>query len=261
MRYGLNELKIAVWNVRGICSKETQLGKELKAANIDIAIIPETKKKLKVTKDLRYYVLLYSDVNRNKTAAAGKVILVQQKWKNKIDSYSFVNERILTLRYTTTRGYMTMLGVYAPEEGKADETTQFHWDLQSEIDKTNENDFLIVAGVLNARIDNTPINGIVGNSGEPIINNNGQSLIDFAATGDLKITNTVFRHKDIHKYTWSARCSRSVIDYILTNKKTSPLVKDTRAFRGYDVNTDHFMLVSRIKSLKNGAKTKQQQSW
>jgi hypothetical protein len=39
-RYGLNEFKIAVWNVRGICNKETELGKELKAANIDIAITP-----------------------------------------------------------------------------------------------------------------------------------------------------------------------------------------------------------------------------
>jgi exonuclease III len=172
-RYGLNELKIAVWNVRGICNKETELGKESKAANTDMAIIPETKKKLKETKDLRDYVLLYSGFNRNKRAAAGIGILVQQKWKNKTDSYSFVNKRILTLRYKTIRGYMTTLGVYAPQEGKTDETTQFYWDLQSEIDKTNENDFLIVAGDLNARIGNTPITGIVGNNGEPIINNNG----------------------------------------------------------------------------------------
>jgi exonuclease III len=245
-RYGLYELKIAVWNVRGICNKETELGRELKAANTDIAIIPETKKKLKGTKDLRDYVLLYSGVNRNKRAAAGIGIIVQQKWNNKTDSYSFVNERILTLRYTTTRGYMTILGVYAPEEGKTDETTKFYWDLQSEIDKTNKNDFLIVAGDLNAKIGNTPITGIVGNNGEPIINNNGRSLLNFAATNDLKITNTFFRHKDIYKYTWSARGSRSVIDYVLTNKKTSPLVKDTRAFRRYGINTDHFMLVSRI---------------
>jgi hypothetical protein len=190
--------------------------------------------------------LLYSGVNRNKRRAAGIRILVQEKSKNKTDTYSFVNERILTLRYKTIRRYMTILGVYAPDEGKTDETTQFYWDLQSEKDKTNKNDFLIVAGDLNARIGNTPITGIVGNNGEPIINNNGQSLTDFAATNDLKITNTFFRHKDIHKYTWSARGSRSIIDYVLTNKKTSPLVQDTRAFRGYDINTDHFMLVSRI---------------
>jgi hypothetical protein len=78
------------------------------------------------------------------------------------------------------------------------ETTQLYWDLQSEIDKTNKNDFLIVAD-LSARIGNITITVIVGNNGEPIINNNGRSLIDFAATNDLKITNTFLRHKDIHK--------------------------------------------------------------
>ena len=45
---------------------------------------------------------------------------------------------------------------------------------------------------------------------------------------------------------WSARGYRSIIDYILTNKKLSPLVQDTKVFRGYDVATDHYLLISRI---------------
>ena len=45
--------------------------------------------------------------------------------------------------------------------------------------------------------------------------------------------------------TWSARGYRSIIDYILTNKKLSPLVQDTKVFRGYDVSTDHY-LISKI---------------
>jgi len=50
--------------------------------------------------------------------------------------------------------------------------------------------------------------------------------------------------------TWSARGYRSIIDYILTNKKTSPLVNDTKGFRGYDVTTDHYLLISKIRLLK-----------
>ena len=46
-RHGYRELKIATWNVRGVCNKETELEKELNRANVDIAIVPEIKKKAK----------------------------------------------------------------------------------------------------------------------------------------------------------------------------------------------------------------------
>ena len=63
------------------------------------------------------------------------------------------------------------------------------------------------------------------------VNNNGHKLKEFASVNELKITNTFFGHKEIHKMTWSARGYRSIIDYILTNKKLSPLVQDTKAFK------------------------------
>jgi len=47
--------------------------------------------------------------------------------------------------------------------------------------------------------------------------------------------------------TWSARGYRSILDYILTNKKLSPLVNGTNVFRGYDVTRDHYLLISKIR--------------
>ena len=47
--------------------------------------------------------------------------------------------------------------------------------------------------------------------------------------------------------TWSARGYRPTMDYILTNKKLSPLVNGTKVFRGYDVTTDHYLLISKIR--------------
>jgi len=58
--------------------------------------------------------------------------------------------------------------------------------------------------------------------------------------------NAFFRHEEIHKMTWSALGYRSIIDCILTNKILSPLVNDTKVFRGYDVATDHYLLISKI---------------
>jgi hypothetical protein len=52
--------------------------------------------------------------------------------------------------------------------------------------------------------------------------------------------------------TWSARSYTSIIDYVLTNKKLSALVNVTKVFRGYDVATDHYLLISKICLPKNG---------
>ena len=71
-----------------------------------------------------------------------------------------------------------------------------------------------------------------------------------SAFKELKITNIFFGHKEIHKMTWSTQGYRSIIHYILTNKKLSPLVNDTNVLRGYGVTTDHYLLISKIRLLK-----------
>jgi len=138
-------MKICVWNVRGLYGKEKLLQEELKKANVDIAVIPETKKKSKGSQDLENYILLYSGVPTNRRAAAGIEIMIKAKFKKRIHSYMFVNERILQLRYKLQRGYLTLLAVYAPEEGKTEQTEEFYKTLQDQIDKVNKNDCIIVA--------------------------------------------------------------------------------------------------------------------
>jgi len=66
---------------------------------VDIAVIPERKKKLKGSQELDDYILLYSGVPTNRRAAAGIVMLIKAKFKKRIHGYVFVNERILQLRY------------------------------------------------------------------------------------------------------------------------------------------------------------------
>jgi hypothetical protein len=92
----------------------------------------------------------------------------------------------------------------------------------------------------------------LGTNGEITINSNGQKLKDFASVNELKITNKFFIHKEIHKMTWSARGYRSIIDYILTNKKFSPSVQDTKVYGGYHVATDHYLLIFKICLPQNG---------
>ena len=80
-------MKIVVWNVRGLYGKEKLLHEELKKANVDIAVVPETKKKLKGSQELDDYTSLYSGVPTNKRAAAGIAIMIKAKFKKRIHSY------------------------------------------------------------------------------------------------------------------------------------------------------------------------------
>ena len=129
-------------------------------------MIPETKKKLKGSQEMEDYVLLRSSVPTNKRAAAGVAIMIKTKLKKRIHSYTFINEIIPQLRYKLQRGHLTLIAVYAPEEGKLEQTKEFYETLQDQVDKINKNDYFIVAGDYNARVGKIPIDGILGTIGE-----------------------------------------------------------------------------------------------
>jgi len=69
---------------RIIRQRETAAGRSEKKANVDIAVMPETKNKLKRSQKLEDYVLLYSGVPTNKTAAASIAIMIKTKSKKRI---------------------------------------------------------------------------------------------------------------------------------------------------------------------------------
>jgi len=70
---------------RFIWQRETVAGR-IKKVNVDIAVISETKKKLKGSQELDDYILLYSGVSKNRRAAAGIAIMIKAKFKKRIHS-------------------------------------------------------------------------------------------------------------------------------------------------------------------------------
>jgi len=72
-------------------------------------------------------------------------------------------------------------------------------------------------------------------------------LGDFSAFNKLKITNSFYRHKDIHKFTWEARWTVSIIDYEIINDRLKSNIKDTRVFRRSEIDSDHKLVESKFK--------------
>jgi hypothetical protein len=120
------------------------------------------------------------------------------------------------------------------------------------VNKINKNDYLMILEDLNAQIGNTRISNIVGKNEEATINSDGKKIIDFRSFNSLRVMNTFFKHKDIHKYTWSATGLQSIINYRITNEKTAKLIHDVRVYRGTELITENKLLCTKITSPPKG---------
>lgn len=100
-----------------------------------------------------------------------------EKWKTGIESYTFINERIIiTVHLKSVRGYLLVVDVYAPEYGKKAESEEFYEELQKIIMKFNLRDHIIIAGDRNAQVGNQCMSKIVGTfeENQPIITANSR---------------------------------------------------------------------------------------
>jgi exonuclease III len=206
-----NILKFATWNVQGIAHKEEQLDDILAKKGISVAVISETKKKLQGTRETRNFLQFYCGVEREVWARAGIMLMIHKCLKSAINDYTFWNERIIQMRLKRSRGYLSIIGVYASVEGEEEESDKFYQKLQTILNKINKNDTVMLMGDFNARVGNSKIEQCIGTFGEQTCNRNGIKLIDFVVCNQLKIMNTMFDHKDSHKFTWEAINLQSII--------------------------------------------------
>ena len=86
---------------------------------------------------------------------------------------------------------------------------------------------------------------------------NGVRFVSFCAANNLAIVSTMFPHKNIHKYTWTAPNGRvrNQIDHVAVNGKFKRSVRGTRSYRGPDSGSDHSLQVitlrGRVKNTSN----------
>jgi exonuclease III len=91
---------------------------------------------------------IYNGITKQTRAHAGVMIMIYKSLKSKTDNHKYWNERIMEVRMKTFQGFLTVIGVYAPTEGKEDESLTFYETLQKIINKISKNDFFIIMGDL-----------------------------------------------------------------------------------------------------------------
>ena len=161
-----------------------------------------------------------------------------------------ISERLITLRLSVAPNrYLTIINVYAPTmDHQEDEKEAFYSQLRTLITSVPEADKLILLGDFNARVgcDHDIWGPVLGKFGKGQQNSNGELLTCLCVELELSITNTFFKQPDNHFYSWVHPRSKRphLLDYIIVKSKDIKDLSLTRAMRGPDCHTDHYMIKS-----------------
>ncbi|KAJ8949833.1 hypothetical protein NQ318_000532 [Aromia moschata] len=226
--------------------KETELCEEFNKAKLELLVITETKKKGNGIIDIEGdYTLVWSGVEYERRAAAGIARLMKKEIVEKhLNKWEPKSERILVIELKFDKEVETIIA-----------------ELTTTVEEAKGKIYIL--GDINARVgkEDNKFKGIIGRHGEETRNNNGIRLLHFCTNFDLIIANTLFTHKEIHKYTREekGRGEKSIIDYIIVERENKDMIMDARVKRGSDIGSDHYLLIGKIKTRNEQMKEKQTQ--
>ena len=80
-------------------------------------------------------------------------------------------------------------------------------------------------------------------------NDNGVRIVNFASSKNLVVKSTMIPHRNIHKHTWTSPDGKThnQIDHILIDRRRQSSILDVRSFRGADCDTDHYLVVAKVR--------------
>jgi hypothetical protein len=158
------------------------------------------------------------------------------------------------MSYIILRGrwcHIEVLNVHATTEDKIDYVKDsFYEELERVFDNFSNYHMKILLD-FNAKVGREDFfKPTIGNERlHEICNDNGIRVVKFATSKNLTVKSTIFPHRNIHTYTWTSADGKThnQINHFLVDRRKQSSVLDVRSFRVADSNTDHYLVVSKVR--------------
>ena len=95
-------------------------------------------------------------------------------------------------------------------------------------------------------------NGVIRKHGVNGLNENARYLLQLVCGNGLRIMNSFFQHREVHKYTWyrPSRNQKSLINFCIVSSDLFSDVQDVRVKRGAESSNDHHLVVCSLRLTK-----------
>jgi len=82
-------------------------------------------------------------------------------------------------------------------------------------------------------------------------NDNGVRTVNFTTSKNLVVKITMFPHRNFHKYSWTSLDgnTHNHNSHILINRRWQSIILDVRSYRGADCDTDHSLVVAKVREI------------
>jgi len=259
-------LRFGTWNIRTLYQPGAVLAlvKEFNKYMLEILAIQEIRWSGQGSTEIGNAIIFFGQCDNRRQGGTG--FIVNRNLVAAIKDFKVVNARLTILIVEAKFFKIAFVNAHAPSEEKSDEEKEdFYSLLEFTLKGIPRHCIIILLGDFNAKIGKEECFKTTtgSNSLHQLSNNNGCRLIELATGKGLKIKNTTFPHKEIHKGTWRSPDGRYInqIDHILVNARFSNSVLIIRTFRGAECGSDHFLVVGRLKmKLKKIEKRKEKQT-
>lgn len=249
-------LKIACLNVQG-CNdpvKRDCVGNMFEERGLDVLVLCETKLRGRGERMFGKVMGRVSGVSERSNAKEGVGVIVGEKWKKCVREWKEVSSRLMFVRMKIGVSNYVIVGAYGPgSERTRGERESFWSDLGVLVGGFRSDEIVCVMGDLNARVGDVKVPGVIGDYGVPGMNESGEWMVDWCLQNEMTVCNTMFKKRDVHKYTWIRKTrgeivSSALMDYVCISKKYKARVTDVNVLRAAgNIQSDHHLVVCKVK--------------
>lgn len=235
--------KFASANVGSLVGRSAEVVDMMCRRNVDVAGLQEVRYKNQGTRTIRggdgVYKLYWSGIS---TGQGGVGLLIKKELEKQVIEVRRINERVIALDLAIENDVVTILSVYAPQCGlSSEEKDKFYEQLSLEM--LNVHGKCVVMGDFNGHVGKKKdgYEGVHGGHGFGHRNSEGERILDFADSFELKVANTWFKKDEEKLITYESGDHRTMIDYVLVGKREK--VRNVKTIPGEEIMKQHRLLV------------------